>query len=1214
MTAAPRPPEEAARSRYPGTRPFTDSPEDYVRFFGRTEESEQLYLRVLSVPLLVQFGSSGLGKTSLLQAGLFPRLRRKPFLPVMVRLNVPGESLTAAVARSIRQSCEAEGAELAAGSTEGLWELLSTTTVWRGDFLLTPVLTFDQFEEVFTLRDDAFREDIAAELGALASGIPPERLRAKGAPPLPEVKIIISLREDYLGFLEQFSAAIPGLFHERLRLEPLNADHAKESILGPAMLVPAEGEKPYSSPPFDFEPEALAAMLADLKGRSGVIEPFHLQLLCRNAEEIARRKPRPDDGRPVTLTTLDFRGSASFEAVMTGFYRGTLRLVSGASQRKKAEVLCQEGLLGASGHRLMPEEGEILSGFGVTAETLDVLCRERLIRRERRLESVYYEISHDRLAETIFNARKSRMPRKVKRALAAGVVLGVALLIGLAFWLVTVNRARDEALQARDNSDRVLRFLLGEQFLGEVRDSGRSGLLEKVQGAVGESSVAASLSSINRGLALRNSGDIFRTRGSLNKALDAFGAALPFFEETPDDPTAIREAARTHERIAGALMDGGKSQEALTHLAKAANGWRRVVKEPVGRNPLLASDCMSLASTVLASGTLKGSMGRAKAALEDIETASRIASNRLFGGLKPDEECGVTGGTATPYPDPKAVEVLSGVAMMRAQLLGFDEDATGAAALALEARKLNPSSVTARKNALVALTWRGGMRRDDRPDLALNDFRSVLAESEELRRWDPEDRLWQRERAAAELLVSEAMVACHTKGLPGYNTARTLDDAHALALDAGATIRSLSRLDPNNMMWQSDLAWALQDQSVVLGEQAVKTGGRAAFDLQTQRVVALEGAEAIYRASLARFAVDERSSFSTVLALQAEALAKVGRGPEAREKMKEAVDVAVRLTTEYPDHPSYVGTLVNVRDREAAFLRQAGDRAGAKASEAEAERVDEKWDAMLGVNRNALDELGKQDVQHAEEGMRLEESDDAGGALREFRASERVGRDYLRLRPIEWGVYRDLSFAYRKIAENEARLGHRDREGAARSAAMHAAQVAVWLAPDSEKENAESKLLGTRFDFGNYLHDRQRLAEALPMMQEVVVVGETLTRTSPKTRDYLFYLGAANCKVGEIRRARGQHEGWEEAVRSGLIYLQRAADMEGPESFYAQRLGEWRQYLARQLESEGEKDNAAAEYARALEAFEKAAGLAPSDETMQTAVEELRAKLKVVQG
>ena len=294
--------EGSGRSRYPGTRPFSDSADDCARFFGRTEEGEQLYLRVLSVPLLVQFGRSGLGKTSLLQAALFPRLRQKPFLPVMVRLNVLNDTLALAAAHSIQQSCKAEGLELTQGRTDGLWELLSTTTVWRDDLLLTPVLVFDQFEEVFTLRDATFRADLAAELGALVSGIVPERLYAgrRGVSEQfaarPDVKIVISLREDYLGALQEFSAAIPSLFHERLRLEPLTEDAAREAIIGPAQLMAGPGEEPYWAPPFEFEPPVLDSMIAYLKGSSGVIEPFQLQLLCRHAERIAR-----DNGRTQTI-------------------------------------------------------------------------------------------------------------------------------------------------------------------------------------------------------------------------------------------------------------------------------------------------------------------------------------------------------------------------------------------------------------------------------------------------------------------------------------------------------------------------------------------------------------------------------------------------------------------------------------------------------------------------------------------------------------------------------------------------------------------------------------------------------------------------------------------------------------------------------------------------------------------------------------------------
>lgn len=294
MGATPATSPVESRRRYPGTGPF--GPEDAALFFGRKRETEELYLRTLSVPLLLQFGKSGLGKTSLLQAGLFPLLRAKPFLPVMIRLNDPRESLTDAVARSIRESVVNEGVDIG-DTSAGLWELLATTIAWREDLLLTPVLAFDQFEEVFTLWDQRFRTELAGELGRLATGIPPERLR--GAPlERPEVKLLISLKETHLGALEQFSARIPRLFQERLRLEPLSASDAADAVVNPAQLDEKEGEAPYWTKPFTYDDYALDAMLTYLKGtlRRHRAVPASVALpACRGdraAEGIDAKQPR----------------------------------------------------------------------------------------------------------------------------------------------------------------------------------------------------------------------------------------------------------------------------------------------------------------------------------------------------------------------------------------------------------------------------------------------------------------------------------------------------------------------------------------------------------------------------------------------------------------------------------------------------------------------------------------------------------------------------------------------------------------------------------------------------------------------------------------------------------------------------------------------------------------------------------------------------------
>ena len=204
--------------RYPGVQPFGDTREDRLRFFGRDEDTRVLLHQFLGVDLLVLFAKPGLGKTSLLRARLFPRLRERDFLPVPVRFNHADPALTPmqVFTAAVEETCAAEAIDYTAGDPTSLWTLFKTAIFWRGDRLQTPVLILDQFEEIFILQREEFRQAVAAELGQLLGSRLPEHLRQQlqAGQPLPfsdrppEVKMLLSLREDELGMLQDLTPEI----------------------------------------------------------------------------------------------------------------------------------------------------------------------------------------------------------------------------------------------------------------------------------------------------------------------------------------------------------------------------------------------------------------------------------------------------------------------------------------------------------------------------------------------------------------------------------------------------------------------------------------------------------------------------------------------------------------------------------------------------------------------------------------------------------------------------------------------------------------------------------------------------------------------------------------------------------------------------------------------------------------------------------------------
>ncbi|MCO4774276.1 MAG: hypothetical protein KDA24_29890, partial [Deltaproteobacteria bacterium] len=417
--------------RYPGIRSFSSDPLDRALFQGRERETKSLLHLVLAERLVVLYARSGMGKSSLISAGVTHPLRDRGHCTVSVRLNDPDTHPLQALRDQFGPAVEAEGHEFIEGPGESLWAFFKNSEIWAEDDLVEPVLILDQFEELFTLHGDAHRREFISELAAVVRGIGPREETARfGASP-PRVKVLLSLREDFLGHLEELAADLPAIFENRYRIGSLGKKQAREAIVRPAELP----DERFASPPFAWSEDAVDRVL-DFLASSGAgeerIEPFQLQLICQHVEQRMMRAPVG-----TTVQWSELGGATGLTAVMEGFYRRSLDELGGPLARRKVQRLCEDGLITEEGRRLSLEESDIASRFGLSPAVLGTMVDQRLLRREPRVGSNYYELSHDTMVEPILESRGRRRKHQARRRLLGAFAVAAVALIGLAggLWL-----------------------------------------------------------------------------------------------------------------------------------------------------------------------------------------------------------------------------------------------------------------------------------------------------------------------------------------------------------------------------------------------------------------------------------------------------------------------------------------------------------------------------------------------------------------------------------------------------------------------------------------------------------------------------------------------------------------------------------------------------------------------------------------------------------
>jgi len=357
---------QAARravSRRQHTQPFKFldpfGPEDEPLFFAREDDVLRVLGRVLAHRLCVLYGESGVGKTSLVQAGLRPRLVENGFLPLYARcFDAPSQSIKRAAARQL-----AEREELPAGWGEfSLAEALLAVQSQSGRDI---VVILDQVQELFTRLGSATREEFAHDLV--------ECLSQEGD----HLSVVLVVREDFLHRLDELRPILPTILTQRHKLQRFTPDQAREAIT-----------RPLSKFRREFEELLVTHLINDLYNDG--IRPVELQIVCDALWDTLE-----EGDRRVSLENYRLLGGAA--RILETYQENKLRTIRRWRQGLARAILAQ--MVTSLQTKALLRKEELAVELGVdedrVAEVLEKLMEARLIRAIQEDDQPLYELRHE---------------------------------------------------------------------------------------------------------------------------------------------------------------------------------------------------------------------------------------------------------------------------------------------------------------------------------------------------------------------------------------------------------------------------------------------------------------------------------------------------------------------------------------------------------------------------------------------------------------------------------------------------------------------------------------------------------------------------------------------------------------------------------------------------------------------------------------------------
>lgn len=372
MTGSSTPQNSLAKSPFKFLDAYTAQDKD--RFFGREAEQQRLVELIFRSRLMVVYGQSGTGKSSLVQCGLANVMSSADYFPVMVRRRT---NLLTALQNTLNGLLD---------KTDDPDIVGMATQLAR--YSMRPVyLIFDQFEELFISGDQAEQTQFFAVLKALYQSSA-------------SIKLLLVMREEYIAYLYPHEDNLPTIFDFRLRLEPMSKRNLHAVITGTCRVANIH---------ITDEEETVEQIINNNQSQKNPFQLPYLQVYLDRLWRTVRARRSPGDLQPIVFDAALVSQLGKIEDVLAQFVDEQEHLISSElpQEDRPAVKTFLEALVTYEGTRRECKADVLATETGYIPALIKQIGEALEAARIVQFEDGTYELAHDSLAKVIDSGRST---------------------------------------------------------------------------------------------------------------------------------------------------------------------------------------------------------------------------------------------------------------------------------------------------------------------------------------------------------------------------------------------------------------------------------------------------------------------------------------------------------------------------------------------------------------------------------------------------------------------------------------------------------------------------------------------------------------------------------------------------------------------------------------------------------------------------------------